>query len=281
MILLFIVIQYSSPNLSRIEFFDQHQIIVVVIIKVETCSIKIARLSYHQYLIIAIEIANIFSTFVNIEAQHIAVEIDISTTKRRATFLFQHNLRHIKFSKNITHRITPLDSYFREVFFESQILDTACSRLQLYLDNLSLAIRVGREIYHLRARGALCQVVLLIASYCTHSKAFNIIAFILTIAIYGIVDSAFVILSPHTYVQYILAHIDLISHLNHLIFTIFVEDDNIVHVRAIGYELGVFVFLQSDTHKSLFGVDIEFFVSFNHLSNLDCFEIAQFGLTGI
>ena len=50
--------------------------------------------------------------------------------------------------------------------------------------------------------------------------------------------------------------------MHHLISTILIEDDNVVHVGAIGYK---FILLQRCTNEAIFTINVKFFVSFGHL----------------
>ena len=78
--------------------------------------------------------------------------------------------------------------------------------------------------------------------------------------------------------QYILAHKQLVGHAYHLVSSVLVEQDYIVHVRAVGHKL---VLLQGGTYESLFAVDVQLFVGFHHLGRFDGVEVAQLGASRI
>ena len=76
----------------------------------------------------------------------------------------------------------------------------------------------------------------------------------------------------------ILAHEHLVGNFYHLVFSVFIEDYDVVDVRTVTHEL---VFLQTSAHKAFLTVDIEFLVRLHHFSRLDGVEVADFGETGM
>ena len=74
--------------------------------------------------------------------------------------------------------------------------------------------------------------------------------------------------------QDVLAHEDLLGHANHLVFAVFVEDDDVVDVGTVAHEL---VFLHARPDESLLAVDVEFLVGLGHLGGLDGVETLYLG----
>ena len=93
-----------------------------------------------------------------------------------------------------------------------------------------------------------------------------------------IVDGAGVVALKHIEVDDIFAHINFFAHLNHLEFTIFVENDNVVDVGAIAHK---FIFLQPRANKAIGTIDVEFFVGFRHLRRHNGVEVADNGAARI
>ena len=60
---------------------------------------------------------------------------------------------------------------------------------------------------------------------------------------------------------------------NNFVFPVFVENNNIVHIRAIAHK---FIFFKSRSDKSFFSVDIEFLVCFDNFDCLNRFKIFNF-----
>ena len=117
------------------------------------------------------------------------------------------------------------------------------------------------------------QVVFPVASHGWHVEAFDIIKALFSVAIHHIVGSSLVISLVDLYVQHILAHKNLVGHTQHLVFPIFVEDDDVVDVRTVANKL---ILLESRSHKSLVAIDVEFLVRFNHFGRFDGLEVAYF-----
>ena len=78
--------------------------------------------------------------------------------------------------------------------------------------------------------------------------------------------------------QHVLAYKHLVGHAYHLVFTILVEQDYIVYIRAVGHEL---VLLERSTDEAFFAVDVQLFVGFHYLGSLDGIEVAELGTARI
>ena len=74
----------------------------------------------------------------------------------------------------------------------------------------------------------------------------------------------------------VLAHEYLVGHLGNLEFSILVEDDDVVEVGTVAYEL---VLLQSHSHETFLSVDVELLVCLYYLCHLDGIEVADFRLS--
>ena len=72
----------------------------------------------------------------------------------------------------------------------------------------------------------------------------------------------------------VLAYVNLVRHLHHFVFAVAVEDDDIVDVGAVGYELRL---LQSGADEALLTVDVQFLVCLHHLCGVDGVEVTYLG----
>ena len=180
--------------------------------------------------------------------------------------------------KQITLGRASLDHYLREILVEENRTLLHLCRIKCHLDNFSLAIGVGSEIHHPRARSALRQVVFAVAGYTGDIESLDEVEALLSVTIHHIVYGALVVLLEHTDVEDILANEYLVGHLDNLILTILIEDDDIVDIGAIAY---IFVLLERSADESLLTVDIEFLVGLNDGSCLDGVEVAYLGATGM
>ena len=82
-----------------------------------------------------------------------------------------------------------------------------------------------------------------------------------------------VVLAEDVDMKDILADIDLVCYLDDLVFTILVEDDDIVDIRAVEEEL---VFLKGCADKAIFTVDIQLLVGLYDSLDIDVGEVANF-----
>ena len=146
--------------------------------------------------------------------------------------------------------------------------------LERHLDDLRLAVGVGGEVEHTRARRAQREVHLAVSRDARDVEALDIARASLAVAIYHIINGALVVLLEHTQPDDVLAHEELFGHTHHLELTITIEDDDIVDVRAVAHKL---VLLQSCADEALVAVDVEFLVGLGHLAGLDGVEVANLG----
>ena len=133
---------------------------------------------------------------------------------------------------------------------------------QRNLDNLRLAVGVGCEVEHTRARRALCQVVVLAHGHCRHEETLYKGGTSLAVAVDNIIYSALVVLLEHLHMQNVLAYKYLVGSTYHLVFAVFEEDDDVVDVGAVAHKL---VLLQTRADESLLSVDVQLLVGLHHL----------------
>ena len=71
----------------------------------------------------------------------------------------------------------------------------------------------------------------------------------------------------------ILAHKDLLGHTDYLVFSIFVENDDIVEIGTVADKL---ILLHARSDEAVLTVDVELFVGFHHLGSLNGVETFDF-----
>ena len=170
---------------------------------------------------------------------------------------------------------TSLDEDFREIFLQEDALAfLAQIRFHRYLDDFCFAIWIGGEVDNAASRSSLRDVVELVARHSGYVESLDEVVALLAITIYAVVDGSLVVLLEHLNVEDVLAHEYLVGNLGYLEFSILVEDDDVVEVRAVAYE---FILLQSCTNEAFLSVDVELLVGFHHLGYLYGIEVSDFG----
>ena len=71
---------------------------------------------------------------------------------------------------------------------------------------------------------------------------------VLAVAVYNVVYGTLVVLLEHIDIYHVLAHEQFFAHLDNLVFTVLVEEDDVIDVRAVGDKL---VLLQRCSDESL------------------------------
>ena len=119
-------------------------------------------------------------------------------------------------------------------------------------------------------------VIFAVADNGSDCKTLDIGCAFLAVAVGDIIDCTFVILLEDIDIKYVLAYKFLVGYRSDDIFPVAEEDNHVVDIRAVGYEL---VLLQGCSDKSFFAVDVKFFVGFHHFGSFDRVEVTQFGTT--
>ena len=145
-------------------------------------------------------------------------------------------------------------------------------RFQRHADHLRLAVRVDGEIHHLRPRLALRQVVLLIPRHTGHGEAFHVVRTLLAVTVNNVIHRPLIAALEHSDMQYIRPDEEFLGYLHHLVFTVLVEDDQVVYVRAIKE---VVIFLQTRSDESFFAVHVEFDVVLHYRLHIDRAEVTH------
>ena len=118
------------------------------------------------------------------------------------------------------------------------------------------------------------EVVLTVACDTCDIESLDEVESLLAVAIHHVIYSALVVLLEHSHVQYVLANEYLVGHLDDLVFSVLIEDDDIVDVGTVAY---VFILFQPCADESLLTVDIQLLVSLNDGGCLDGVEVAYLG----
>ena len=192
-------------------------------------------------------------------------------------FLLKRDGFDIEFRQHISSRCTGLDSQFGEVFGDLEFLEVQ-GGFECHFDDLRFAIRIDGKIDDSGAGFALREIVFLIFRDAGDIESLHEIGALLAITIDDIIDSTIVAAFEDRDMEYIRPDEQLLRDLNNLIFTVLMEDDDIVDIRAIEEE---FIFLESGTDESFRAVDIEFLIILHHCLDIDGAEVTHLGATRI
>ena len=180
---------------------------------------------------------------------------------------------HRVFGEDVAFGRARLDADVGEILLQEYLFHLR-GHFERHLYHLRLAVRVGREVQHARARCALSEVVLAVAGHCGYVETLDVCRSVLAVAIYGIVRRAVVVALEHLHVHHVLAYEYLVGHTYYLVFSVLVEYDYVVYVGAVAHELVLF---QPRTNEALLSVDVELLVRLHHFRGLDGVEAAYLG----
>ena len=147
-----------------------------------------------------------------------------------------------------------------------------------YFDDLRLAVGVGGEIDDLRTRFALREIVLLVFRHTRNVEALHEVRTFLAIPIDDVIDRAVVAALEDGYMQDVRTDEQFVGDFGHLIAAVFMEDDQVVDIRAVEQ---VLVFLEPRSDKAFLAVDIEFLVVLDHGLDIDRAEVTHLGTTRV
>ena len=184
---------------------------------------------------------------------------------------------HLVLGQQIALGSAPLDKDFGEVLVEEDTLQLG-RRVERNLDDLGLAVGVGREVADARALGAAGDVVFAVAGDGGHAEALDVVVAFRTVTVDAVVDGALVVLLVDAQPQHVLAHEELVGHAHNLELAVAVEDDDVVDVRAVADEL---VLLQTRADEAVGAVDVQLLVGLDHLRGFDGVEVAYLRQAGV
>ena len=136
---------------------------------------------------------------------------------------------HLVLGQQVALGGAALDEHVAEVLVEEDTLQLRC-RVEGHLDDLCLAVGVGREVEHARTFGANGQVVLAVSGDGGHVEALDVVVTLASVAIDGIVDGSLVVLLEDAQPHDVLADKQLVGNADYLELAILIEDDDVVDV---------------------------------------------------
>ena len=183
---------------------------------------------------------------------------------------------------------TSLDGYFTEILLKGQSPHLVVW-LQRHLDELCLTVGIGGEITDARLRRSHRDIVLPVAGHGSHVEALDVAHTRVAILVADIIYRALVVLLEHIQIDdfrlamvalaaFSLTHKHFLRHLDNLVSSIAVENDDVVNVRTVRHEL---ILLQSCSDESLGTIDIEFLIRLCHLRCLNRIERTDFSETRV
>ena len=100
----------------------------------------------------------------------------------------------------------------------------------------------------------------------------------LSVSIHHVVDGSRVVLFLHLKVNNVLPDEDFLCNLYNLVFSVLIENNDIVHIRTVANKL---IFLQSRTNKALLAIDIQLLVRLYNTHGINILKVADFCQTRI
>ena len=240
-----------------------------MVVQVEIGEVEVAVGEHHENLIFIVELAEEASVFIVVEAVDIGIIPYLAPAEGAMAVTLERDAAYGLLGEQVTLGGTSLDDYLGEVFLEEELLHLGRG-VECNLDDFGLAVGVRCEVDDARSRRALREIVLLVASHGGHVETLDEVLPLSAVAIDHVVDGAAVVLLEHRHVEDVLPYEYLLGHADHLVFTVFVEDDDIVEIRTVADEL---VFLHARSDEAFLTVDVELLVGLHHLGSLDGVEV--------
>ena len=242
-----------------------------MVVQIEVREVALTVLQHNEDLVVVEELTQQSSVFVVIQTVDVWIIPHLSSAECRMSVTLQADTMYRELRQQIAFRRATLDHHLREVLIDKDFPEFRIG-FERHLDDFCLAVGVGAEVHHLRARRALRQIVLLIARHRRHVETLDEAVAFLAVAIDCIIGRTGVVLLENVEIEHVFAHKHLLSHTDNLVFTVFVEDDDVIDIGAVADEL---VLLQTCADEAVRTVDVEFLVGFGHLRGLDGVEIAD------
>ena len=271
------IIENGCPYLVLVPFLQSQDVVLVMVVHIEVGDVEFAVVEYYQDRVIIVEFSQESAVLIIVDAVYIRVKPYLSSSQGTVSVALQSDAADGSLGEQVALGSTSLDEDFREIFLQEDALTFfAQIRFHRHLDDFCLAVRVGGEVDDAASRCALGDIVELVARHGGYVESLDEVVALLAVAIYAVVDGSLIVLLEHLYVEDVLTHEYLVGNLGYLEFSILVEDDDVVEVRAVAHK---FILLQACTHETFLSVDVEFLVGFHHLGHLDGIEVPDFGFS--
>ena len=242
-----------------------------MVVGVEVAHVVGVVAQYDEDEVVFVEFAEQHSVLVVVQTVHIGVPPHLPTAQRGVAVTLEADAMNGFLAQNVSSRRATFDGNLREVAHHKDVLDGGAG-FQRDLDGFGFSVGIGGEVHNLRARLASSEVVFAVAQNRGQRETLDIIIALAAVSIDDVVDGSFVVLLVDLHVLDVLAHENFLGHTHHLVFSVFVEDNDVVEVGAVAHEL---VFLQRRSDESFVAVDVEFLVGLHHLRSLDGVEVAN------
>ena len=216
-----------------------------------------------------------------VEPVNVFVEPDLFARKRGHALRLEGDALDRILGRNHVAACRPsLDGQVGEIVFVHQFLELGAGTI-LDAQYFRLAVAVGGEPHHSRARFAVRQIVFLVTCDARDGEALGIIhAAGLPVAVDDVVDRAFVAAVEHRGVDDILADKGLVLDARDQVFAVLHEDHDLGNVRAVADVLGPVDLLLVGAYETVGFVGVELGVEGDDLLGLDVLEGRDFGLAG-
>ena len=248
-----------------------------MVVQIEVREIALAVAQHDENLIVIVELAQQSSVLVVVQTVHVRIVPHFAPSEGGVAVTLQSDAMDGELCQEISFRCAPLDGNLREILVDEDFPEFRI-RFERHLDDLRLAVGVGCEVHHLRSRCALRQIVLLITGDAGHVESLDEAISFLAITVDRIISGTGIVLLEDIEIEHVFAYEHLLSHTDNLVFAVFVEDDDVVEVRAVAHKL---VLLQACADEAVRPIDIEFLVRFGHLRGFDGVEVADLRHSGV
>ena len=221
---------------------------------IEVGGIELSILKYYENTVLVGEFSKETTVVFVVDTIDIWVEPNLTSAQSRVSVALQWDAVNALFGQQITLCCTSLDEDVGKVtLHEDVLLLLVRVRVEGYLYQFRLTIRVSREVVNLWTRRTEGYVIFLIACDRSHVEAFDIVRSRLSVTINDVINRTLIVLLKHLYVKYTLTHKYLVGNSDNLILTITVEDNHVIEVRAVLNELSL---LKTRTNETFLTVNI-------------------------
>ena len=244
-----------------------------MVVGVEVGEVVAVVVEDDQYTVVVAELSEVVAPLFIVDASHIGVVPHLASAQSGVAAALERDAVNGLLGEDIASCRTVLDKYFGEILFEEYIsLLLGCTvGFERYLYHFGLAVGVGSEVHDARTLGALGQVVLAVTSTAVDEETLDEAHALAAVAIDHVEDGAHIVLLEHLRPDYVLAHEELVGHLDDLVFAVAVEDDDVVYLGAVAHKL---VFLESGAHEAVAAVDVELLGGLDYLGGFDGVKVA-------
>ena len=246
------IVQNGGPYLALVILLDAQDTLIVVVACLGAGGVEFTALHDDQDAVVATKQSQRLSMVLIVDAQDVRIEPHFAVAQGGLACLLERDAVYLVLGDDVASCLFALDGQFCQIDVKLQDLEPELG-FEGDAEHLGLAIGIGCEPGDFAARFTLCDVVFAITRDTRDSKSFHEGRAASPVLVQDIIDCACITFLEDIQVKDVFSHINLVGDFGDLELTVFIENDDVINVRAVAHE---FVLFKARANEAVGAVDV-------------------------